>query len=176
MTNDQCPPKINTPPTAPVHWGLPTLKVPTTVQTTETIHSEDPLPKDIANQTIDSATVQNDSVELSEEGSPYLASSNKTMESELPPQPITNVGYSRGTDTMPNVWYRNLRPISTPENAELQDKINHISPRALTNWSQVVADLWVNLSYSSTLSTGQRGMKINHFETDTKHWLLDLNL
>ena len=95
--------------------------------TTETVQSEDPLPKDIANQTLDSAKVQNDSVELSEERSPYLASSNQTMESELPPQPTTNVGFSRGTYTMPSVWYRNYRPISTRENAELQDRINHIT-------------------------------------------------
>ena len=120
------PSSTNTQPMASPHWGLPTIQLPKAITPTETVQSEDPLPSDAALHTLDTPVVHNNSANPSDE-SPYPASSNQTTESELPPPPTMNIGFSRGTYTMPNVWYRNYRPISTHENVDLQDKINHIA-------------------------------------------------
>ena len=119
-------PNSNTPSVASPHWGLPTIQLPIATTPIETVQSEDPLPDDAALHPLDTPVVHDTSANPSDE-SPYPTSSNQTTESELPSPPTTNIGFSRGTYTMPNVWYRNYRPISTRENADLQDKINHIA-------------------------------------------------
>ena len=88
-------------------------------------HWENPIPTDSLNQS--TLIVQYGSTKSSDGDSPQ----DPPVEFQDNPAPLStptnNIGFSRGTYVMPNLWYRNYRLILTRENVSLLKKIDHIT-------------------------------------------------